>query len=52
MFNIIIGIIFIVGGLSGKLSLIGTSSSPAIVVVGAGLVAWGIYQVLQSRRAA
>ena len=50
MFNIIIGIIFIVGGLSGKLSLIGTSSSPAIVVVGAGLVAWGIYQVLQSRR--
>jgi len=52
MFNIIIGIIFVVGGLSGKLALIGTSSSAAIVAVGAGLVVWGIYQVLQSRRTA
>ena len=52
MFNIIIGIIFIIGGLSGKLALIGTSSSPAIIAFGAGLVAWGIYQVVQRRRAA
>jgi hypothetical protein len=52
MFNIIIGIIFIIGGLSGKLALIGTSSSPAIVAAGAGLVGWGIYQIVQRRRIA
>lgn len=41
MWNIIIGIIFIFGGLSGQLVLRGTNSSGALVVVGVGLVIWG-----------
>ena len=48
MWNIIIGAVFVIGGLSGKLALIGTNSSTALAVVGAGLVVWGIAQV--SRR--
>ena len=49
MWNIVIGAVFIVGGLSGKLALIGTNSSTAIIAVGAGLVIWGIVQMVKSR---
>jgi hypothetical protein len=49
MWNIIIGIIFIIGGLSGKIVLIGTDSSMALVGVGAALVVWGIVQVVRRR---
>jgi hypothetical protein len=45
MWNIVIGAIFILGGLSGKLALIGTNSGAALAVVGGGLVVWGIVQV-------
>ena len=45
MGNIIIGAVFIVGGLSGKIALLGTNSSMAAVVFGVGLVAWGGYQL-------
>ena len=48
MWNIIIGAVFVIGALSGQLVLIGTNSSVALGVVGAGLVVWGIAQV--SRR--
>ncbi|HIA04716.1 MAG TPA: hypothetical protein EYN06_01675 [Myxococcales bacterium] len=41
MINIVIGIIFVVGGLSGKLVLIGTDSSIAIIVLGVGLLIYG-----------
>lgn len=44
MGNIIFGIIFIIGGLSGKLVLIGTNSSGALAAVGAGMVLWGFFQ--------
>ncbi|MBI2193003.1 MAG: hypothetical protein HYU36_13575 [Planctomycetes bacterium] len=50
MWNIIIGLIFVIGGLSGKLALVGTSSSGALAVVGAGLVVWGIFQIVRARR--
>ena len=36
MWNIVIGIVFIVGGLSGKLALIGTGSGPALAVADLG----------------
>ncbi len=49
MYNIIIGGIFIAGGLSGKLALLGTNSSGALAAVGAGLVVWGIVQLKRSR---
>jgi hypothetical protein len=50
MWNIIIGIIFIAGGLSGRLALIGTQSGTALAVVGAGLVVWGIVQLARGRQ--
>jgi hypothetical protein len=51
MINIIIGAIMVIGGLSGKLALKGTNSSGALAVVGAGLIVWGIVQVVRSRQA-
>ena len=51
MANIIIGILFIVGGLSGQLALVGTNSSGALVVVGFGLVGWGIFKMARARGA-
>lgn len=49
MYNIVIGGIFIVGGLSGELALLGTNSGGALAAVGAGLVVWGIVQLKRSR---
>lgn len=48
--SIIIGIIFIIGGLTGRLSLIGTNSGTALAVVGAILIAIGAYRMAVSRR--
>lgn len=45
MFNIILGIIFIIGGLSGKLVLIGTQSGAALAVVGVVMVLWGVFRL-------
>ena len=45
MGNILFGIIFIIGGLSGKLVLIGTNSSGALAAVGAGMLLWGVFQL-------
>ena len=50
MWNIIIGIAFIIGGLSGKLALRGTESGPALAAVGGALIIWGIVQVVRSRK--
>lgn len=47
MWNIIIGIIFIAGGLSGQLALRGTDSGGALAAVGGGLVIWGIVQMVR-----
>lgn len=49
MGNIIIGLIFIVGGLSGKLALIGTNSGEALAAVGAGLLIWGVVRIVRQR---
>ena len=43
--NIIIGIIFIIGGLTGNLSLRGTHSGPALAVVGGALVLFGVIRM-------
>ncbi len=47
--NIIIGLVFIVGGLSGRLALIGTQSGIALAVVGLLLVGLGIFRMVSSR---
>lgn len=49
MWNIILGGVFIVGGLSGNLALRGTNSGPALAVVGGLMVLWGIVQVVRAR---
>jgi uncharacterized membrane protein HdeD (DUF308 family) len=50
MIKIIIGIVFIVGGLSGRLVLIGTNSGVALAVFGAVLVVWGILNMVRRRQ--
>jgi len=45
MWKIIIGVIFIVGGLSGTMVLRFTNSSEALDIVGVGLVVWGIVEM-------
>jgi hypothetical protein len=50
MWNIVIGIAFIIGGLSGKLALRGTESGPALAALGGVLLIWGIVQVVRSRQ--
>jgi hypothetical protein len=45
IFNLIIGGIMIVGGLSGKLVLKGTSSGGALAVIGVILAGIGIYRL-------
>jgi len=50
MWNIVIGLIFIIGGLSGKLALLGTNSGGALAAVGAALLVWGIVQVARRDR--
>jgi hypothetical protein len=49
MWNIIIGIVFIIGGLSGKLALIGTNSGGGLALFGGGLIVWGIIQMVKAR---
>jgi uncharacterized membrane protein HdeD (DUF308 family) len=50
MISIIIGIVMIIGGLSGKLVLIGTNSGVALAVLGAVLVVWGIIKIVRRRQ--
>jgi hypothetical protein len=51
MWNIVIGVVFIVGAASGKLVLRGLDSSLGLGVVGAGLVIWGIFQLTSKKKA-
>jgi uncharacterized membrane protein YgdD (TMEM256/DUF423 family) len=50
MWNIIIGVVFIIGGLSGQLALRGTESGPALAALGGVLLIWGIVQVVRNRK--
>lgn len=48
MWNIIIGIGFILGGCSEKFVLKGTNSSGLLVCLGVGLLVWGIIQSMNA----
>jgi len=50
MISIIIGIVMIIGGLSGKLVLIGTNSGVALAVLGVVLVIWGIVKIVRQKQ--
>ena len=47
VFNIIIGIVFIIGGLSGHLVMIGTQSGVALAALGAVLVGLGVFRAIK-----
>ena len=47
--NIIFGLIFIVGGLSGKLVLLGTHSGPALAGLGVVLLVLGFFRMAGGR---
>jgi hypothetical protein len=45
--SIVIGLVFIIGGLTGQMQLRGTGSGPALAVVGALLIAYGIFRIVK-----
>jgi hypothetical protein len=49
MINVILGLVMIVGGASGKLALIGTNSGGALLVVGIGVTLYGVFQIVRAR---
>jgi hypothetical protein len=49
MGNIVVGIIFIIGGATGNLALKGTGSSGAIMVVGFLLAAYGGFTLMRGQ---
>lgn len=49
MGNIVIGLIFLIGGLSGKIAIRGTDSSTGAAILGGALVIWGIVQLVRSK---
>lgn len=51
MWNIIIGLIMIIGGATGKLALIGNQSSGALVAVGVVLLGWGVFSLVRNKNA-
>ena len=51
MVKIIIGLVMVIGGLSGKLVLVGTNSGVALAVLGVVMIVWGIARIAGSRKA-
>ena len=49
MVSVIIGIVFIVGGLTGNLTLIGTHSGTAVAIVGVLVLGRGVYRLRRQR---
>lgn len=49
MWNIVWGLVCVVGGASGQLALRGTNSSGGLMAVGGVLILVGIYQMMKAR---
>lgn len=45
LISIVIGVVFIWGGLSGNMALRGTKNGPALAVVGVFLIGLGIFRM-------
>lgn len=50
IWNIGFGLVMLIGGLSGRLSLLGTNSSGLLAVLGAAVLGYGIWQVVRHKR--
>ena len=47
--NVIIGLLLVVGGLSGKFVLLGTNSSVLLAVFGGAIAGLGVYRLVKGR---
>ncbi len=50
MGNIIVGVLFIIGGASGQYAMKGTNSPIALIVLGVALLAFGGYQLSSAKK--
>ena len=50
IFNIVVGLVCLVGGATGQFALIGTNSTTAMAVVGGVILAIGIYQAVRHKQ--
>ena len=50
MAKIIIGLVMVIGGLSGNLVLVGTDSGAALAVLGGVLIVWGIVKMVRQKQ--
>jgi hypothetical protein len=50
MWNLIIGIVFIIGGLTGGMVMRGTESGLALAALGAVLCIWGVVQLTSAAK--
>jgi hypothetical protein len=50
VWNLVIGLLAVGAGASGRFALIGTHSSTALVVIGGCIAALGLYQLVKSRK--
>ncbi|MEZ4235931.1 MAG: hypothetical protein R3F59_07160 [Myxococcota bacterium] len=50
VFNVVLGIVMVIGGLSGKLVLIGTHSGLALAAIGVILIVVGGFRMLSGGR--
>jgi hypothetical protein len=48
--NIVVGLVCIAGGLSGRLALLGTKSSIPLIVIGAAVAGYGVWRIIRERR--
>lgn len=48
MWNIIIGAVFLIGGLSGRIAIRGTDSTVGASILGGVLIVWGIIQMVRA----
>jgi hypothetical protein len=49
VWNLGFGLVAVAAGLSGRFALIGTNSTTMLVVAGAALAAFGVFQLWRSR---
>jgi len=47
--NVIIGLLLVVGGLSGKFVLLGTNSSVLLAIFGGAIAGLGVYRLVKGR---
>jgi hypothetical protein len=50
IFQVVIGLVMLIGGLTGKLALRHTGSTAWMAVIGGGLTLYGVYRVIVVRR--